>query len=107
MRGFNNMPYPDASKKKTGQPSIRAQFEDNPYIDQESNNILFSPREIQIIKLISRQYSSKEIAGILHLSPRTVEDHRKNIQKKTNSKNMVGIVVYAIINNIINLQDYL
>jgi DNA-binding NarL/FixJ family response regulator len=55
-----------------------------------------SEREIEIIKLICQQYSLKDIAEQLKLSPRTVETHKENILAKTGSKNIVGIVLYAV-----------
>lgn len=60
----------------------------------------FSPKEIEIIKLICQQFSSKEISEHLHSSIRTIEGYRKKIQEKMKVKNSAGIVVYAIRNNI-------
>lgn len=53
-------------------------------------------REKEIIRLICRQYSMKDIAAQLKLSPRTIESHKENILMKTGSKNLVGIVLYAV-----------
>lgn len=53
-------------------------------------------RETEIIRLICKQYSIKDIAGQLKLSPRTVESHKENILMKTGSKNLAGIVLYAV-----------
>ncbi|MCZ8283879.1 MAG: response regulator transcription factor [Bacteroidia bacterium] len=53
-------------------------------------------RETEIIRLICRQYSMKDVAARLKLSPRTVESHKENILMKTGSKNLVGIVLYAV-----------
>ena len=61
---------------------------------------LFSQREIQIIRLICRQFSNKEIAKQLGLSFRTVEGYRENIIGKMKVKNTAGIVIYAIRNKI-------
>lgn len=55
-----------------------------------------SDREVEIIQLICKQYSIKEIAEYLALSPRTVETHKENILVKTDSKNIAGIVLYAV-----------
>ncbi len=57
---------------------------------------VLSEREIQIIQLICEQLTTKEIAAQLGLSQRTVDNHRDVIQRKTKSKNMVGIALYAI-----------
>lgn len=55
-----------------------------------------SAREKQIIQLICKEYSTKEIAAQLHLSIRTVEEHRVRIQKKMGVKNLAGMIIYAI-----------
>ncbi len=67
-------------------------FED---FDSFNKNKL-SKREIQIVSLIAREFSTQEIAEKLHISERTVETHRKNIIAKTNAKSIVGLVKYAI-----------
>jgi len=60
-------------------------------------------REKEVIRLICDQYTNQEIAEKLTISPRTVESHRQRILEKTGSKNSVGIVIYAVINNIYHL----
>lgn len=59
-----------------------------------------SPREIEILQLICLQKTTTEIAEHLFLSPRTVEGHRNNLLLKTESRNIAGLVVYAIQNEI-------
>jgi len=56
----------------------------------------FTETEIEIIKLICKQLTAKEIAEKLDLSYRTIEDYRLKIQKKVRAKNIVGIALYAI-----------
>jgi len=56
----------------------------------------FSEKEIDIIKLICREHTNKEIAEKVFLSSRTVEGYRMKILEKLNAKNTVGIVVEAI-----------
>lgn len=41
-----------------------------------------------------------EIAQELMISTHTVEGHRKNLLQKTNSKNVVGLIKYALVNNL-------
>ena len=53
-------------------------------------------REREVLKLLSEGKSSKEIAGFLFISTRTVEHHRANIMKKLNLKNITDLVKYAI-----------
>ena len=62
-------------------------------------------REKEVLELICKQYSSAEIGEMLNLSTRTVDGHRNNLLIKTNSKNMAGLVIFAIQNKIINLED--
>lgn len=59
-----------------------------------------TPREIEIIRLITREFSSAQIAETLFISPRTVDTHRKNILQKTNSKTIVGLIRFAFENNL-------
>jgi len=63
---------------------------------KNSRDPIFTEREIQIIQMICEQLTSKEIAAALGLSQRTIDTYRDLIQKKTNSKNMAGIVLYAV-----------
>jgi two-component system nitrate/nitrite response regulator NarL len=53
-------------------------------------------REIEIIKLIAKEYSNEKIANELFISERTVETHRKNIFRKTGTKGVVGLLKYAM-----------
>ncbi len=56
----------------------------------------FSEKELAIIQLICQQYVSKEIAGRVDLTERTVEKYRNAIIHRIGARNQVGIVVYAI-----------
>jgi DNA-binding NarL/FixJ family response regulator len=62
-------------------------------------------REREVLELICKQFNTAEIADKLCLSPRTVEGHRNNLLLKTQSKNMAGLVVFAIQNRIISIND--
>lgn len=63
-------------------------------------------REKEILELICKQYSSAEIADRLCLSARTVDGHRNNLLLKTESKNVAGLVVFAIQNKIVKFDEY-
>lgn len=52
-------------------------------------------REIEIIRLIEKEFTNKQIAETLFLSERTVETHRKNIFRKTNTSSVIGLVKFA------------
>jgi DNA-binding NarL/FixJ family response regulator len=58
-------------------------------------------RELEILKLISQEYSNAQIANTLFISERTVETHRKNMLRKTNNKTIVGLLKYALERQII------
>jgi DNA-binding NarL/FixJ family response regulator len=58
-------------------------------------------REVQILKLIAQQDNTKDIAVKLFISVNTVETHRKNLIKKLQVKNVVGLALYAAKNNLI------
>lgn len=62
---------------------------------------LLTDREIEILKLIAKQYTTSEISNELHISINTVETHRKNIISKLNVKNVVGLALYAFKNNLV------
>lgn len=60
-------------------------------------------REKEVLQLICEQYSTEEIASKLFLSPLTVNNHRRSILSKTKSKNIAGMVLYAIQHDIYSL----
>jgi DNA-binding NarL/FixJ family response regulator len=61
-------------------------------------------RELEVLQLICKQKSTIEIGEKLFISPRTVEGHRNNLLLKTESKNIAGLVVFAIQNAIVSLD---
>ncbi|KYG78975.1 response regulator [Roseivirga echinicomitans] len=62
---------------------------------------LLTSREREILKLISQEYSNRQIAEELFISERTVETHRKNIFRKTKTSSLVGLIKFAYANNLI------
>lgn len=58
-------------------------------------------REVQILKLVAQQYSTREIGDELHISESTVETHRKNLMRKVKVKNSVGLAIFALKNEVI------
>lgn len=61
-----------------------------------SDEVNLTAREVEIIKLIAKEYSNLQIADSLCISERTVETHRKNIFRKTATKSVVGLIKFAI-----------
>ncbi len=59
-----------------------------------------SERELEVVRLVVQEMSNEEIAEKLFISKRTVETHRKNINQKTNMKTVVGLIKFAIRNEI-------
>jgi len=57
--------------------------------------IVLTDREIEIVKLLGKEYTNDKIAAELHISYRTVETHRKNIMQKTKSHNLAGLLKHA------------
>jgi two-component system nitrate/nitrite response regulator NarL len=62
---------------------------------------VLTDRELEILKLITKECSNKQIADQLHISERTVETHRKNIFRKTGTTSLVGLIKYAYANKIV------
>ncbi|MEO9801795.1 MAG: response regulator transcription factor [Reichenbachiella sp.] len=59
-----------------------------------------SEREIQIIKLIAQEKTNRQIGDELCISEKTVETHKRNIFRKTNSNSAVGLTKFAIEHNL-------
>ncbi|MBV6645522.1 MAG: response regulator transcription factor [Cyclobacteriaceae bacterium] len=57
---------------------------------------LLSEREREIIKLVVKEYTGKQIAEELFISEKTVETHKRNIFRKTNTSTLVGLTKFAI-----------
>lgn len=69
--------------------------------DENKNPIAnITEREIEIIKLIVKSFTNKEIADKLSISELTVNTHRKNAMRKLEIKNTAGLVKFAIDNHI-------
>jgi DNA-binding NarL/FixJ family response regulator len=61
-----------------------------------------SDKEMLILKLMCEEKSTKEIADIVELSPRTVEAIRDKLKVKTGAKSTAGLILYAVKNNILS-----
>ena len=70
-------------------------------LSAEKKDELLTERELEILKLIVKEYSNKAIAEKLFISERTVETHRKNIFRKTNTGSLVGLVKFAFGHNLV------
>ncbi len=68
-------------------------------VQQEAN---LNDKEMLILKLMCLEKSTKEIADMVDLSPRTVEAIRDKLKVKTGAKSTAGLIIYAVKNNILN-----
>lgn len=73
--------------------------------EQPSESTELSDREKEILVAVAKGLTNKSIAEQYHLSVHTVITHRKNITRKTGIKSVSGLTVYAILNNLIDIQD--
>jgi DNA-binding NarL/FixJ family response regulator len=71
--------------------------------DAGQQNIELNDREVEVLKLVCQEYSNQEIADKIFLSVRTVEGYRARLFEKTGSKNLVGLVIFAIKRGIISV----
>ncbi|HET6252678.1 MAG TPA: response regulator transcription factor [Puia sp.] len=68
-------------------------------------NTGFSAKEVEIIRLICRQMTAREISKEVYLSERTVEQYRSNITRRIGAKNVAGVIRFALQHGIITLED--
>lgn len=55
-----------------------------------------SSREREVLQLVAEGHTTKEIAQMLHLSPKTIDSHREHIMEKLSIRNVAGLTKYAI-----------
>lgn len=67
--------------------------------------IHLSIQELKVIRLLCKEQTTKEIAHSLQLGIRSVEDYRHHIQEKIGAKNVVGIIIYAFMNELVKLRE--
>lgn len=92
--------FTDDIKEKMMQTLLNGQSKD----EGSQDGVLISSltkREVQVLKLVAQQYSTREIANELHISESTVETHRKNLMRKVKVKNSVGLAIFALKNEVI------
>ncbi|MBE9031071.1 response regulator transcription factor [filamentous cyanobacterium LEGE 11480] len=86
------------------QPQSRSPYprEMNPPLEDEIPTPELSPREREVLNLLSSGGSNIQIGKELHLSPRTIEKHVSSLLRKTNMHNRSELVRYAIEHNLVN-----
>lgn len=83
------------------QESILKDLEELSSQKKNTTKIHITNREKQLIALIEKNYSNKEIATAFNISLHTVETHRKNIHRKTGASNVLSLVKWAYENKIL------
>ncbi len=81
---------PDISAKITTEAIRKRKSE------EQEKEMHLTDRELEILKLVFKEYSNAKIAEELFISERTVETHRKNMLRKTKSNSMLGLMKYAM-----------
>lgn len=74
---------------------IMQQYESYIIVKTENKMLNLTNREIEIIECMIRHLSNKEIASQLFISERTVETHRKNIYRKTNTRGEASLIQFV------------
>src|ERR1700683_648201 len=77
---------------------------DGSSLSESAKSPKLTPREREVIQLLAEGKSSKEVACLLNLSTKTAETHRSNIMRKLGFHSIRDLVVYAVKNNIIQVQ---
>jgi two-component system, NarL family, response regulator NreC len=71
---------------------------------KQHQKVVFTDKEIEVIKLICKGLTNKEIARDINLSYRTVEGYRIKIQEKMDVHNTASIIIYAIKNQLVDIS---
>ncbi len=82
---------------------LRALFNSDAYEDRKIEDIGFSERELEILTLVCKGLSTKEIADKLFISSRTVEKHRANLMTKIGAKNIIEVIIYGLKHQLIGI----
>lgn len=86
--------------------SIIHYIKDNPETEVKTVDVNpFSKREMQVLKLTIKELNGIQIADKLSISPKTVEQHKRNLMQKANSKNFIGVIKYALIHELISIES--
>jgi DNA-binding NarL/FixJ family response regulator len=72
------------------------------YKPYPQKGVVFTPRELEVIQMICKDFTTKEIGAKLDLSHRTIDTHRVRIMDKMSVKSVAGLVAYAYSQGILN-----
>jgi DNA-binding CsgD family transcriptional regulator len=97
----NNTMVFSVDQKNNAQNFLHAKNLTTEYFYPDPEESKLSKREREVLGWLAEGYSSKQIAGKLYLSEKTIIIHRKNMLKKTNTKNIAELIHYAVRHGII------
>ncbi|CAN5256204.1 response regulator transcription factor [soil metagenome] len=83
-------------------PTVLQQYDVYKRMRTHNEELHLTTRELQIIECMIKHYSNKKIADELYISERTVETHRKNIYRKTNTKGEASLMEFIKEHKLIN-----
>lgn len=90
----------------------KTMINDNSAIEQTAENVenntiedILTPREKEVIRCVAKGLANKQIADLLCLSVHTVTTYRRNISAKLNIHSSSGLTIYAILHNLININE--
>ncbi|MFY0688348.1 MAG: response regulator transcription factor [Cyclobacteriaceae bacterium] len=95
---INNDFYYNQLVAKALHQKVQHRATEKPFFQEKSQ---LTKREIEILQLICQELTMKEIGERLFLSEQTIQTHRKNLMKKIDVRNAVGLVKYAIQNSVV------
>jgi len=72
--------------------------------NRESKPEKLTAREQEVLVMICHELSTEQIAERLFVSPLTINNHRRSLLAKTGAKNVAGLVLYAIRNNLFEID---
>jgi DNA-binding NarL/FixJ family response regulator len=77
----------------------------NPIVKSSKNKVVdLTRREEEVLELICKGYSNKEISDSLFISQKTVEGHKSNLMDKTNTKSAINLMLFAIKHQLVDLN---
>ena len=79
-------------------------FDPKTKINKFDNLEALTKREIEVLRLICQGMTNQQIADNLCLSVKTIDTHRTHLLEKTGSRNTAGLVVYAMKNQLVELE---
>ena len=66
--------------------------------------MILSDREVEVLLLISKEYTTQDVAAELYISHHTVITHRKNLMSKHNARNVAGLITKAFQQGYLDIQ---